>query len=477
LKTIFHSTLILSGSSIVNIFMGLITAKTFASLIGPDGLGYMGLLQGLSGLVAIVVGMGITTGIVRSGAQAIAQGNQDHFNALVTAGWVIVGVTSILAFVALAAFRVPIAAAMLGDSGYSRDVVLLGIALVIGLSASIQASQINAYQRVSWLARLSIANTIGSAGIGMLFVWQWGFRGIAPGMVVGSVMMLATSRFAIRRAISTHMAVAPRDQTIAAGRSLLQFGIPYTGSMLVGTGVQMILPVIVLHELSQTDVGYYRAALSISVNYLGFLLAAMGQDYYPRVSALSDKPSELVICANQQLRLILILATPLILGVLALAPHVVPIIYAPSFSPTVELLEWQLIGDIFKFSSWTMSFVILARNKGSTFFLTELIGGVVTLLSTWFSIKIWGFSGLGIGFLIGYAVYYLVVWLIVRRDVPLIWSRSNILLMLGALVAAASIRLLPETGLSDLRTPIAVAIAGAAGLASLVLLRIDLRRA
>ena len=84
---------------------------------------------------------------------------------------------------------------------------------------------------------------------------------------------------------------------------------------------------------------------------LGFMLAAMAQDYYPRVSALADHPDQLADVVNQQHRLIMLVAAPIILVAVAVTPYFVPIIYSKKFYPTVDLLEWQLIGDIFKFSS------------------------------------------------------------------------------------------------------------------------------
>src|SRR5205085_6196082 len=82
----------------------------------------------------------------------------------------------------------------------------------------------------------------------------------------------------------------------------LHFGVPFTGSMLVGAGVQMLMPVLVLHALSRADVGFYRAAAAVAVNYLSFLLTAMGQDFYPRSE---EHTSELQSQSNLVCRLLL----------------------------------------------------------------------------------------------------------------------------------------------------------------------------
>jgi PST family polysaccharide transporter len=237
--------------------------------------------------------------------------------------------------------------------------------------------------------------------------------------------------------------------------------------MFVGTGVQLALPMIVLHLLSAESVGYYRAAAAISVGYLGFLITAMGQDYYPRVSAAAEQPAELVRLINAQHRLVMLVAVPMILGTLALVPYVVPLVYSAKFQPAVEILEWQLIGDLFKFASWTMSFAILARCTSAVYFLVESIGGLVTLAATWAAVKWFGLPGLGISFVVTYVIYYAVVWVVIRREVPLVWERRNKLMLLGGIAATMIVRLLPSTRLADWRTPIALLLAASAAIPSL----------
>jgi PST family polysaccharide transporter len=244
--------------------------------------------------------------------------------------------------------------------------------------------------------------------------------------------------------------------------------------MIVGTGVQLVLPILVLHLLGTESVGYYKAATAISVSYLGFLATAMGQDFYPRVSAVKDQPRALVELINEQHRLVMILAVPMILGTLALVPYVVPIVYSRKFVPTVEILEWQLIGDLFKYSSWTMSFAILARCRSPVFLLTESIGGLANIVTLWLAVRWFGLPGLGISFLVSYIIYCAVVWVIIHREIHLVWTVSNKMMMLAAVAAALLVRIVPSTSFGNLRTPIALLLALAAGAWSLHAVRRDL---
>lgn len=470
MKSILKSTAILSSSSLVSIVVGLVSAKFWALLLGPVGIGYMGLLQGLIGLSGLVVGMGVGAGLVRMGSSALERGDYTYLVALRRAAWLLLWVLGGPVTLIFVVFQAPIAKLMLGGSEHSSSVALMTIALIFTIAAGIQTSLLNAHHRVGTLAKIGVLNSLLGTGVSLAAVWLWGEQGIAPAIIGGAIVIWAVSRCFMNEAFLPEIEHPTRRQIIAAAQALLRFGAPYTASMLVGTGVQLALPVVVLHILSQESVGFYRAALTISVSYLGFLINAMSQDYYPRVSAASERPGELRHLINQQQRLVILIAAPMILGVLALAPYLVPLIYSHQFAPTVEILEWQLIGDLFKFSSWTMAYVILARAGSVTYFVTELIGGIVTLFATWVAIQRYGLAGLGIGFLITYCVYYLVVWLILRRDIQLVWTNQNKQMMLFALGAALLIRVLPAIGLENVRTPIALLLVIAVGVLSLAVI-------
>jgi len=113
-----------------------------------------------------------------------------------------------------------------------------------------------------------------------------------------------------------------------------------------------------------------------------------------------------------------------------------------------------------------MAYVILARSGSVTFFFTELIGGTALLAGSWLGMQWLGVAGLGAGFLAAYIVYYQVVWIIVRREIGLVWTRENKRMMLLAVSAASIILVLPLVGLESLRTPLALSFALVAGLLS-----------
>jgi PST family polysaccharide transporter len=469
-KAILRATLVLSGNSLVTILVGLVSAKASAVLLGPGGFGAMGLLLALLGLAGLLAGMGIGAGLIRMGAISLAGEDRPRVAALYRAAWLLCWTLGGLAALILVVFRTPISRLMLGGPEHAAGVPLLAVALLFNLASTVQTSLLNTYHRLTALVRIGIITSVAGTATTLSLLWLWREQGILPAIVAGSVVGWLVSTAVLRRERIAVLTPPAAGAVLAAAAALLRFGGPYTASALVGTGVQFALPAVVLHALSAADVGYYRAATSIAAGYLGFLLLAMGQDYFPRISAAGDRPAELCRLVNQQQQLVMLVAVPLVLATLACAPLLVPVVYSPQFLPAAEILEWQLIGDLFKFSSWTMGFAILARSGSLTLFLVEAAFGVNTIISSFVCVRLFGVTGLGISFLFSYIVHYIIVWLTVRKQIGFTWSSVNSRMLTGAVLAALLVRTLPLAGLADWRAPIALLLAAVSGAVTLYML-------
>jgi PST family polysaccharide transporter len=458
-KSLLRATAILSGSSAVSIVLGVVSSKIMATILHPAGYGYYGLLQSFVTVASLLVGMGMATAIVRLGAAAAKENDRAALASLSGGAWMLLLFIGTPMLIALVLFRFQISNWALGTPDHSDAILLMTLTLLFTVALNVQNGILNALHRVEALATYGIVNAFINAVTSIVAVILWQDRGIVPAIIASAILGWAASRYFLFRAVgASRLRPSFRDK-LAAARGLFAFGVPFTASAMAGTGVQLAMPMVVVHLLNAEGVGYYKAAVAISVGYLGFLVTAMSQDYYPRVSAVRDQPHALVSLINEQHRLIMLLAAPMILLTIALVPYIVPLVYSRRFMPAADILEWQLIGDLFKFSGWTLSFAILARCKPFIFFLAELISGIITLSTNWFAVRLFGLQGLGIGFIVTNVLYCACVWAILRRDLPLTWTAYNRRLLLAALSAALFIRVLSWTSLAGLRTLFALILA------------------
>lgn len=459
MKSIFRATALLSGSSVTSILISLASTKVLASILHPSGYGYYGLLQSFVAVVSLLAGMGMSTAIVRLGAGAATAGDHDTLARVRAGAWLLTGALGVVIMTVLILFRAALSLWALGGTEHAQVIPLMGLAVWFTVALNVQNGILNACHRVEALAACGIATAVLTGAANIVAIALWGARGTVPAVVGGAVATWAASRWFLWRNVPKTQTRVSLLQTVQAARALFTFGFPFTASSLVGTGVQLALPIFILHLLNTEAVAYYKAAAAISVGYLGFLVTAMGQDYYPRISAVRHDPAAMVALIHEQYRLVMLLATPMILGTLALVPYIVPLVFSRNFGPSAEVLEWQLIGDLFKFSSWTMAFAVLARCRPSLYFCTESIAGALMLVSTWLGAKLLGLPGLGIAFLLTYAAYYAVVRTVLRREIAITETAGNLRMMGAALSAALIIRVIPYTPMASYRTLVALLLA------------------
>jgi PST family polysaccharide transporter len=221
--------------------------------------------------------------------------------------------------------------------------------------------------------------------------------------------------------------------------------------------VQTALPFLVLHMLGAESVGYMRPALGLTVYLFAFLTSAMANDYFPRLSAASDQAALLEI-ANVQHRLVLLLAGPALLALIGLAPWLVPLFYSSSFLPALPLLEWQAVASLLRFSSWTLSFVILARRRSDLYLFGETCAGIMTLGSAAVGMRVGGLEGLGIAAMLTYVVYLAIVAALCRAELGRVLTPGNLMLVAG-LFASGLLQIAGERAGIPGRTPLALVLA------------------
>ena len=213
-------------------------------------------------------------------------------------------------------------------------------------------------------------------------------------------------------------------------QTLLRLGIPFMGAGLMASLVQLWIRVEVGNTIGAESLGHFQAASTISMQYIGFVLAAMGADYYPRLTGVINDHKAATRLVNEQTEIALLLSAPVFIAMIGLTPAVIHLLYSSAFAPAVDVLRWQILGDVLKVASWPLGFVILAAGAGKTFFWTEtlalvIMGGLIAAFSSSVGLKI-----TGIAFLVCYLVYLPLVYLLAKRRIGFKWTGNNVKLMI-----------------------------------------------
>jgi PST family polysaccharide transporter len=449
-KDQLRNAAILGSGSITSVVVGLITAKAYAVLLGPSGVGTYGLLQALVAFVVPVAGAGVGAALVRDLAFAVGKGDRvAERRARIAGTRLVVGLGAAAASILVLA-REPIAEQLLASQVEPSAIVAVAVAVVATLLTGLWVSILNGYRQVSALALAAAGSSLAAGLVSVLAVAAGGAALIPLALVLGATAAsCVTLVFLLTRTDWSGTGSVPGLR--AEGVRLLGTGIPIAvGSVITGT-VQLIIPIVVLHGLGADAVGYFRAAASISIGYMGFLVVAMTQDYYPRLSANADNPTAIASTARQQQRLIVAAGIPIVMIALAGVSIAIPILYSASFEPASDILQMQLIGDLLKLPSWTVAFILIVQNRRRAYVGTELTAALLLLCGVVVGVQVVGLAGVGFAYLVTYLVYYPLTFLVARRSVPLRLERSVQGPILFALIASLAVAALPLLGFPELR--------------------------
>jgi PST family polysaccharide transporter len=429
--------------------VGVLANKVYALYVGPEGLGYWGLLQSVFNFSLIGFGLGISTNLVR-----LASSAEESFSlpAYYRAAWelylTLVALLAIIFFLA----RAPIAERLLAGA-HPEEVFWVAGAVIFGFAMAIQVSTLNVLRQVRSIATINLLTSVCGASIGIAAVITWGERGLAMTLCLGQLAGFVLASLQVRRFFPPNIPVYSHPALGQKRLELLRRGIPFTAGTLIGGGIQVILPLLILYHLSKTDVGYFRAVQSITMIYLGFLQGSLSQDYYPRLAASSKEQVARVF--RQQSLLVLGLIVPGILAVQALGPFVVKVLFTPQFLPGLEILRWQLVGDVVKVLGYLMGFMVLARLSIRSYALAEIIGGFSLAISVWFGAQWFGLFGVGASNLVAYGVYSGVLVYLLRDWLPADWATTHLPLWFLAVGLVALVGWLPGIWQAVVGVPLA----------------------
>jgi PST family polysaccharide transporter len=416
-RTILRSSSVIGGAQVINVITNLIKIKFVAVLLGATGVGLAGLLGSLMQAAATIAGLGFAT----VGTRQIAAANgEDDEQALGRIRRSLMWGTLVLAAVGGAAvwfLRHWLADVALGDAARANEVGWLALGVALTIAAGSQSALLTGLRRIGDLARLQVAAAVAAAIIGVLAIWRFGEPGVIVMVIVTPVVMFLVGHVFVARLPPAARPRLSLREFAQEFRLLATLGTAVMFSALAGIFSQMLVRILVQQELGMAALGYFQAAFTISITYLGFVLTAMGTDYFPRLSAAIKEPVTAARLVNEQSEIALLLCGPILVTLIGVAPWVVPLLYASDFAQSVEVLRWLLLADILKVLSWPLGFVLLASGAGRAYFVAEAIGASVFVGVTYLLLPTWGVAGAGIAGLALYAVYLPVTWWLARRHI------------------------------------------------------------
>ena len=431
-RAILKSTTLLGGSSLINILIGMVRTKIVAILLGPSGVGFMGVLSSLQQIVSTVTGLGLNSSGVRQIAHATASNDEKAVAVTVKSLRITVWATGGLGLLVMVFGARLWSELSFKTSEYAVPIAILGLAVLFSAISSGQSCVLQGFRRIKDVAKISVIGAINGTIIGLPCYYFWGKNGIVPSMVLASLTSLATSWWYARKIQLVEVAIS-YPVVKKESEKLIVFGLPLMLSAFITTAVSYVTRVFLNREAGLDAVGQYQAAFNLAGVLVNFVLSAMGTDYYPRLTAVADDNQKVNEEVNSQTEIALLLAVPALAATVAFMPFIMRIFYSSRFDDAIPILRWAVFGIFGRVISWPMGFIILAKAKGGLFFFTESISGVFNIIVLVICYKLIGLPGSGLAFALLYVWYIILISIVSKKLTGFSWNKQNSILIIASL--------------------------------------------
>lgn len=437
----------MGGAQAINYLVGLLRVKVVAVLLGPAGVGVIGLYTSATSLLGTITGLGLQGSAVRAIAQA--QGQDDPLAVARTIRMLrrLVWATGALGWLASIALALPLSRWMFESTQHAWALAALGGMLLLTAISNGQLALLQGLRRIGDIARVQVAaavlNTIVAIG---LYVWLRE-DGIVPVLLANAAITLLCNWWFVRR---VKVPAVPMDwpRAVAEAKPLLGLGVAMMWSGVLTLALDLYIRTLIARTLGVDAAGIYQAAWALSGLFAGFVLGAMGTDFYPRLTAVVHDREAAVRAVNEQTEIGILLAVPGLLATLAFAKWVVWALYSSQFAPAADVLVWMVLGVFGRVLSWPMAYIQLSLGAGRLFMATEAFFLAIQAASAAWLVPRYGVIGAAYAFVMCYLLYTAGMAWVAHRLIGFRWSAMVMRLMLfsGALMALAFVanRLLPD---------------------------------
>lgn len=363
----------MGGAQVVTLATALVRSKLIAALIGPAGIGLMGVFNTFNSNLVNIAGWGVSTSVVRTVAGAAEAERGRKVAAAKKFG---LGLACVGALLLLASF-LPVGYLTFASQKYALELFIAGLAVPCMIATSMWSALLQAGGHVRTMASTQAVASIVGLAVGLPFIYFFGSVGIAT-----SIMLVAlVTAYMTWRAASRHGPAAQDKHEQADIAELIRFGVALQVGNVIAAVAVYLFRVLILRshgsdlQAGLADAGFFQAAFVVASTMPGVIFSANSSDFYPRVAAAKDEAEARQI-TEKQIQASLLLAMPILMGLMTMGPLAIRLLYAKGFEPAVPMLEWFVWGSFCNLLGWPLGFWVVARRSKRMVALFQSLVGV-----------------------------------------------------------------------------------------------------
>ena len=406
-------TSLFGGVQVINIIISIVKSKVIAILIGATGMGIASLINSSLSLIYGLTSFGLEKSAVKEISIANNKLENERISKTISVLKRLVWFTIVLGVVVILCFAPWLSEFSFGNREYTVSFLWISLALLFRCLTSSQLAILQGLRKLKSLAKANLYGNIISLSLTLPLYYVYKLDAIVPVIILSTFISFIVT-FYYTNNIGLNSNKISNKETLIKGRGMIELGFTLSVSSMLSLLGAYILQIFISNNGGVDQVGLYQAGFLILNTYVGIIFNAMGTDYFPRLSAISDDILKIRKSVYEQAIIGVLLITPIIVVFLALAPIIIKILYSKDFLPILAMISWGILGMLFRLVSWSMGYIIIAKGDSKVFIKTAIGFNALQLLLCVLGYTYGGLEGLGFSYLIHFIVHFFSIKLITK---------------------------------------------------------------
>ena len=400
-RGIFKATALLGSVQLFNIIISVVRNKVVSFLLGPAGMGIVGLLQSTSSAIYGISNCGLTSSALKNISVAYEK------NDLVSLGKVVyiikrlLWITGTIAAVICISMSRQLSLWSFGNEDFTIPYRWLSISLLLMQMTNGNLMIIKCCRQLKMYAKANLIGNFVSLFITVPLYFVWGVDAIVPALILLSLSTFIIS-FLYERKLNITEHKVNKVEFKQVSLDIFKIGIVVAFASVLPDLLAYYLRIFMSSHGGVADVGYYAAGFAILNSYVGMIFTAMSTDFIPRLSAVVDDNAACQDTINKQVRIAAMVLLPILTLFIIFSKLIVIVLYSDQFFPMIGMMTWGAVGCFIRSADWSMGNLFVPKRDTKEYLVINWLVAAISIGLNISLYLLWGITGLGVALLLLY---------------------------------------------------------------------------
>ncbi len=399
---------IFGGVQCLTIICSIVRTKLAAIWIGPAGVGLISIYNSTMDMLTSTGQLNIRQSAVRE----IAAADSDKQPSLIYTTRRMLRYLGLIGTLLVLLFSPLLSLASFGTYDNWWGFALLSLMMLFSTTSAGELAILQSLNRLKPLARAGLYSAVTSTVLALPLFYFFRLNAVVPVILIFSASQMF---FALReRSDSVEQFKMTLKQVLHTGHDILALGL----WMTIASFVTMLFSYLFIIWLNRTSsiesVGIYQAGFTLVNSYVGIIFNAIAMEYYPRLSNIIKHTRRASTIVSHEMSTCLWILVPVIVLFISCDKILTQLLYTSKFVDMLPYISIAICGVLFRATSWCMAYVILAKGDGKMYIVSEILSATIGLCLNITGFKYGSWTGLGISYILWYAIYTIITYAIYR---------------------------------------------------------------